>query len=310
MPDTPADDAPAQTDNEPQSVPDQKPATSGTGDAPSDGSLESMARVHRAIVRSIELRESDVLPDPGTLSVGSLCWLVDEVERLHQLSPTRNGWERGALTGQDRERLKRRLRVMDQAPGFAELRKYLNKRGEHVTPAAVQEFRRALCNNLDRDFGGVELMSLTDAVAAVEAPAVAVATLAASGEKGPANKRIKGPEIEKKVSGHLRRHPDASVRDIATAEGLSTGAVTKSEAWRIRQAEKRSDKRSSGRSPKTIPLTEPMLANMPADAQDPDGPGREGEQAEVREMTSRERDDEILRLAAEQRKDDRSRGFR
>lgn len=58
------------------------------------------------------------------------------------------------------------------------------------------------------------------------------------------------------VRKHLRRHPDATIRDVASAVGCSTGLVFKTNAWKASQARREQSKKAG--SVRAIALTGKM----------------------------------------------------
>jgi hypothetical protein len=77
--------------------------------------------------------------------------------------------------------------------------------------------------------------------------------------------RISQAETEIRVREHLKKHPDAKLREIIRKSGVSQGAAAKTSAWKAARANRKSRKRKS--EVRTRPLTSEMLASL----EDPDG---------------------------------------
>jgi hypothetical protein len=63
------------------------------------------------------------------------------------------------------------------------------------------------------------------------------------------------------VDEHLRKHPEATLREIQQATGVSSGGISESAAWRAeKDRRRRNPGAGSSRDPKARPLTRKMLA--------------------------------------------------
>jgi hypothetical protein len=72
--------------------------------------------------------------------------------------------------------------------------------------------------------------------------------------------RIPQAETEIRVREHLKKHPDAKLREIIKKTGVSQGAAAKTSAWKAARTTRKSQKRKS--EVRTRPLTSEMLASL------------------------------------------------
>jgi hypothetical protein len=86
-----------------------------------------------------------------------------------------------------------------------------------------------------------------------------------AGQPGP-KKSIPGAEANILVRAHLNKNPNATVKEVHEATGVSMGGIAQSAAWKANQARKKGGELTPGRKGKTIQLTDKMLQARGQDA--------------------------------------------
>lgn len=122
--------------------------------------------------------DADILPTKGeSLTVAEFERLLFDVEQLHDRAGYKGREWGGVYPPGIRRAIFRREAIMNQAPGFADLKAYLNiELGQWVTKKAVEEFVRCLSRKLRKPFDEVGQLSLEEALVALNessAPSVA-----------------------------------------------------------------------------------------------------------------------------------------
>src|SRR5262249_44016552 len=88
------------------------------------------------------------------------------------------------------------------------------------------------------------------------------ATRHVEGGKPDRRRGIPKEEADILVRDYLKGHPAATVREISTATGVSTGAIVKTPAWQVSRASKSPGDDPPAREPRTRRLTQGMLASV------------------------------------------------
>jgi hypothetical protein len=307
----------------------------GEAEVPSEVGSPQTQRIPQILSRLSELRESDWVPNPETMTVAELHRLLLEIRQLDAMAggsgiTDRLGW-------QDRDRYNRRIRALYRATGFEDLRAHLySKFALHVTPESIEWVRRRLARKLGCGPDPAGARTLVEAVqdladlpvpSDLPPPTEPHAADAAAANDGAVSnpaaqpsasdvRRNDGEWNEAQVSKYLKTHPKASARVVAEKTGVARGSVCKTNAWRNHMAARRAGRTGGGRPSHTVPLTGPMMATRAAPGPDPSEAAADQEdlagraliengdpEARAKHHEDKRRESELRKLEMEQRED-------